>query len=136
MRQFIRHPVNIPIEVCVIGHIPMEETTHASDLGTGGLVFRSQKNIEPGTFVNIKIPYFQPAFETEAKIVWCRKHHHGAELGVEFLNVDDAFKARMVEQACQIENYKHSVRRKEGRDLTTQEAAAEWIGKYAAKFQN
>jgi hypothetical protein len=31
------------------------------------------------------------------------------ELGVEFLHQDDAFKARMVEQVCFIENYKKAV---------------------------
>ncbi len=40
----------------------------------------------------------------------------------------------MVEQVCQIENYKHEVYRAEGRALTAAEAAREWIGKYAADF--
>jgi len=136
MRKFIRHPVNIPIEVSTAGHGSTEETSRASDIGAGGLVFHSQTNVKPGTLVDIKIAFVQPVFETKAKVVWCRNHQHGTELGVEFLNSDDAFKARMVEQACQIENYKHSVRRDEGRNLTTQEAAVEWIGKYAAKFDN
>lgn len=136
MRRFIRHPVNIPIEVSITGYITSDELSQASDLGAGGLAFHSNQNIEPGTIVCIKIPYIQPEFETDAKVVWCRKRLKGTELGVEFLTLDDAFKARMVEQICYIENYQHAVKRREGRNLTIQEAAVEWVSKYAANFPN
>lgn len=36
-------------------------------------------------------------FESVAKVAWCRETEHGYELGVEFLDQDDAFRARMVE---------------------------------------
>ncbi len=134
MRRFIRHPVNIPIEVTVTGHLPLDATSISSDLAAGGLAFHSKHNIEPGTLVCIKIPYVQPAFETNAKVIWCRKRLEDNELGVEFLTLDDAFKVRMVEQVCYIEDYKHSIKRDEGRNLTVQEAAGEWISKYAADF--
>lgn len=134
MRQFIRHPVNIPIEVNVTGHIASEIMPQASDLGAGGLSFHFHQYIEPGTLVSIKIPYTKPAFETDAKVVWCRNRSNGTELGVEFLSADDAFKTRMVEQICHIENYQHAVNRNEGRNLTVEEAATEWVNKYAANF--
>jgi hypothetical protein len=134
MRQFIRHPVDIPIEVSVTGHIASEIMPHASDLGSGGLSFHFHQYIEPGTLVSIKIPYTKPAFETDAKVVWCRNRSNGTELGVEFLCADDAFKTRMVEQICHIENYKHAINRNEGRNLTAEEAATEWVNKYAADF--
>ncbi len=134
MRQFIRHPVRIPIEVSAPGHVFMQDETHSSDLGSGGLAFLSQLEIEPGTFIQISIPHVKPKFETEAKVVWCRRRGHGSELGVEFLNSEDAFKARMVEQVCHIENYKNRVVAREGRNLSLQEAALEWVSKYAADF--
>jgi hypothetical protein len=134
MRKFIRHPVNIPIEVNVTEHITSEIMPKASDLGSGGLSFHYNQYIEPGTLVCIKIPYTKPAFETDAKVVWCRKRSDGTELGVEFLSADDAFKTRMIEQICHIENYKHAVNRNEGRNLTVEEVANEWVNKYAADF--
>ena len=134
MRQFIRHPVNIPIEVSITGHIALDQMPHAYDIGYGGLAFRYHHNIEPGTLVRIKISYIQPEFESEAKVVWCHKQSQWTELGVEFLTADDAFKSRMVEQICYIENYKQAVKRIEGRILTIQEAATEWISKYATDF--
>ena len=56
------------------------------------------------------------------------------DLGVEFLDRRDAFRARMVEQVCHIENYRKTVYHTEGRVLAGKEAALEWIGKYAAHF--
>ncbi|MCZ7563309.1 MAG: hypothetical protein M5U08_05410 [Burkholderiales bacterium] len=40
----------------------------------------------------------------------------------------------MVEQVCHIEEYRRAVARDEGRTLSTEEAAAEWIAEYAARF--
>jgi hypothetical protein len=50
------------------------------------------------------------------------------------LNPEEAFKVRMVEQICHIEHYRKEVLASEGRRLTTQEAATEWISKYSSKF--
>ena len=44
------------------------------------------------------------------------------------------FKARMIEQICYIENYRHAAKSDEDRTLTFEEAAMEWIDKYAADF--
>jgi hypothetical protein len=53
---------------------------------------------------------------------------------VQFLDAADAFRARMVEQVCSIERYRREVRRREGRVLSGQEAAEEWIREHAARF--
>lgn len=56
------------------------------------------------------------------------------DVGIELLNRDDAFRARMVEQVCHIEKYRRTVKETQGRSLTGEEAAMEWIGKYASTF--
>jgi len=40
----------------------------------------------------------------------------------------------MVEQVCSIESYQKKIYETEGRRLTTEQAAMEWIAKYAAQF--
>ena len=40
----------------------------------------------------------------------------------------------MVAQICQIEDYKRGVAQHEGRALSSEEAAREWIGTYAEEF--
>ena len=68
------------------------------------------------------------------KVAWCRETEHGYELGVEFLDQDDAFRARMVEQICHIETYREQVQQTEHRDLSPEQAAHEWISKFAEEF--
>lgn len=136
MREFIHHPVNIPIEVSIACHQAEDMISQSSSLGVGGLVFLTKHAISPGTRVWISISYSQFDFITEAKVIWCHKYQHGSELGVEFLNADNAFRLRMVEQICHIENYRLELSRNEGRTLTADEAAIEWVTKYSADFPN
>lgn len=133
MRRYIRHPAGIPIEVKAQG-----EMTHGIhnivNLGVGGLAFRCPRDFAQGEVVEIRIAFVQPPFDAEARVAWCKPHGSGFELGIEFLNREDAYMARMVEQVCHIENYQKTVSRTEGRQLSLEDAAREWISKYAAKF--
>jgi hypothetical protein len=49
------------------------------------------------------------------------------------MNTNDAFTARMLEQVWQIINYQNRLEQ-EGRLLSIEEAALEWIDRYAAYF--
>jgi len=134
MRQFIRHPVDVPIEIGTDESTP-PAAFHTHDISRGGLAFRCSFAVAAGASVEIRIPYVKPAFEARARVVWCRPHDADSyELGVCFLDAEDAFLARMVEQVCHIEDYRQSVYRIEGRELSSEEAAMEWIEKYAAQF--
>lgn len=126
-RQFIRHPVSLPIEAC---HAPAE----AYCLGVGGLAFRCASGADPGSFLHLRISSVTPEFEIDARVVWCRSREDCVELGVEFLTAEDAFRVRMVEQVCHIENYRQKMHELLGRTLSFEEAAAEWIGRYSAAF--
>jgi PilZ domain len=133
MRHFIRHPADIPIEVSA-GDQLVHATRHIHNVSLGGLAFESDGELEPGIIVEVRIPFVRPMFETKARVVWCSALEGGFELGVAFLDPEDAFRARMVEQVCHIENYKKVVYQAEGRLLTAEQAAMEWIGKYASQF--
>lgn len=132
MRRYIRHPAGIPIEVKT--HQQSHGTHKTVNLGVGGLAFRCDREFAHGEVVDIRIPFAHPPFDVEARVAWCKPHDDIFELGVEFLNKDDAYMARMVEQVCHIENYQKEILRAEGRQLSLEEAAQEWINKYAAKF--
>jgi hypothetical protein len=133
MRQFIRHPADIPIEVSA-GDPSAQALLETRNVSLGGLAFHAERELELGLVVEIRIPCVRPAFETRARVVWCRARNGGFDLGVEFLDPKDAFRARMVEQICHIEDYRKTVHESEGRQLTGREAAMEWIAKYAAEF--
>ena len=134
MRQFIRHPVDVPIEIRS-GHCEACAEFHTQDISLGGLAVLSKDAVEPGSLIEVRIPYVQPAFEARARVAWCRPRRGGGhEVGVSFLDAADVFLARMVEQVCYIEDYRKSVAREEGRELSSEEAAGEWIEKFASQF--
>ncbi len=134
MRKYIRHPINIPIEVTELTGRASDDTFESMNLSIGGLGFRSNKAIKDGKKVKIRIDYIESTFEAEARVVWCREGRGFSEIGVEFTNLQDAFAARMVEQIIYIGNYKDEIYKKEGRVISFEEAAGEWISKFAAKF--
>lgn len=54
----------------------------------------------------------------------------------EDLTAQDAFKARMEAQCFQVERYRMALLINEGRRLTPDEAAVEWISRFAEAFAN
>lgn len=132
-RRFIRHTVNVPLEVELLpGAQPAAE--QGVNVSHGGLAFTSDARLEPGRIVKLRIPTVEPPFEARARVAWCRPEDGRFLIGAEFLDPDDAFQSRMVQQVCTIENYRREVLEREGRALDTNEAAAEWIRKYGGRF--
>ena len=133
IRRYIRHTLDVPLEV-KMGGAPLAEFDHGVNVSHGGLAFLSDKCLDIGAIVELRIPTVDPPFEAEARVVWCRPERKRFLVGVEFMEAGDAFRSRMVEQVCSIESYRERVRESEGRALTSQEAAAEWITKFAGRF--
>jgi hypothetical protein len=134
MRQFIRHPVDVPVEVRARGS-GTATALHTHDIGLGGLAIQSESEVSVGSIVDIRIACVQPPFSAHARVAWCHpRNGQGFDIGVTFLDAEDAFLARMVEQVCHIEEYRKSVQRTERRVLSSEEAALEWIDKHAARF--
>lgn len=132
-REFPRHAVQVPLELDrVAGSAPLME--QGVNVSFGGLAFLSNSCPQIGAILRLRIPMVQPAFEANARVAWCTPEAGKFLVGVAFLDSSAAFKSRMVQQVCSIENYRQEVQQREGRTLTTQEAASEWISKYAERF--
>ena len=133
MRSYIRHPSDIPIE---FRQEPVSsiETNTLHDVSCGGLSFVAAAPLEPEAIIKVQINCVDPVFEAPCRVSWCRAMRDQYLIGVEFLAAQDEFRARMVEQICHIEHYKREVLAREGRQLTGEQAAQEWIGKYAHAF--
>jgi hypothetical protein len=132
-RRFIRHTADVPIEVRSVPGMPLVPQ-HGVNVSEGGLAFTSDACLDPDQTIEVRIAEVDPPFEAHARVVWCRPEAEGFLVGVQFLDATDAFKARMVEQVCTIEKYRQDVLENEGRELDSQEAAAEWITRYAGRF--
>lgn len=131
MRRYIRHPFDVTIRYTV------DETAgngkELKNISEGGLCFHSPTPIDTGSRIRIEIPIEPEAFVAEGIVVWCRRHE-GYEIGVQFDEATQSFSLRMVEQVCHIKHYQREVLAKEGRRLSNEEAALEWISKYAKVF--
>ncbi len=134
MRSYIRHPSDIPIEYQVDTDEPRAGRERLNNIGNGGLSFSSRRALAVGSVIVIRISHLQPAFEIRGEVAWCRPEGEGYAIGVSFLEADDRFRVRMVEQVCHIEHYKAEVLANEGRALSGEQAAREWISRYAGSF--
>jgi len=132
MRHYLRHPSSIPIEL----HVGPSASGRRllKDIGEGGLCFRAHIHLEPGTEIHILIPVQHPPFEADGVVTWCRGEGNEFEVGVRFCGAVSDFALRMVEQLCHIEQYRRDVLQREGRRLTSEAAAAEWISRFAGQF--
>lgn len=133
MRSYIRHPADIPIEFRPTPAADLQ-TRQLHDVSCGGLSFVSEIPLEAGAVITVRIDCVEPVFEAQCRVSWCRRLPDGYLIGAEFLHAQDEYRARMVEQICHIEHYRHEVLTREGRALTGEQAAREWIGKYAEDF--
>ena len=133
-RAFIRHTVNVPLEVKVVPSAPAQNN-EGVNISEGGLAFTVDSCIPDNTVIELRIPTVTPPFEAHARVVWCRAEGSKFLVGAQFLESDDAFQSRMVQQVCAIENYRRE-QMQQGRMLDSQQAATEWITKFAGRFPN
>lgn len=134
MRSYIRHPSDIPILIQLASTSNQADQSQLNNVSYGGLAFESRKPFTPGRLVQLNINYVEPAFIAEGIVTHCNEEADHYVVGIEFTDRQDVFVARMVEQICHIEHYKREVARHEGRKLTGQEAAREWIERFAEDF--
>jgi hypothetical protein len=132
-RRFIRHPTDIPIDVELADAVPARQE-YLANISEGGLCLQSSFALEKGTLIRIRIPLVKPLFAEIVRVAWCRRAYNHFDVGVEFIERHSIFRVRMIEQVCHIEHYKRDVYAREARALTTEQAAMEWIEKFAEDF--
>jgi hypothetical protein len=105
-----------------------------TNISAGGLVFELLHPVEVGARLTISMQQVWPGYTARGTVAWCRQVNDGYEAGIQFNETTEAFKARMVAQFCQIEDYRRDMAESEGRLLSSEEAAREWIVQYAEEF--
>ncbi len=130
-REFIRHPVDIPVQVY---RRPGQDSREGlSNLSLGGLAFASDRcwSVGENITVTMAVPF---ELEITGRVVWCRRMDQRYEVGLTFTSPAEAYKGRMIEQVCHIEHYRRELEQRQGRRLTLDEAANEWIEHFADRF--
>ncbi|MFO7604056.1 MAG: PilZ domain-containing protein [Gammaproteobacteria bacterium] len=133
LRRYIRHPSDIPIEYAVCDG-QAKRARPLADIGMGGLSFQVQEYLTVGQHLQLRIPSIRPDLQIQAVVSWCDRVEAGYQVGIRFLQDQDRFIMRMVEQVCHIEAYRQKIQTEEGRRLSATEAACEWIKRFAEDF--
>jgi len=128
-RAYVRHPIDAPVHI----YPQYQLDVKMRDIGHGGVAFQSNVELSAGTLLIVVIPHLQPVFEETCTVCWSKPSGDGFEIGARFLDQDALFRVRLVEQVCHIEAY-HQQALQDGRNLSLEQSAREWVAKYAAEF--
>ena len=133
-QSFIHHPSAVPVKMVVSdSQFPLPTIQVAASTG----VYIHTTTCYPlNSCVEVEINVQSPAFFAKGYICSCEAVTDGLgfQTGVVFDCPETAFAVRMIEQVCHIEQYRQQVSNTEGRELTIDCAAAEWITHHAANF--
>ena len=134
-RQFFRHPINVPIKLRVAAH-DRPFVSNSSDISLGGLNFSWPKKLSKGTLIDITIPVKEKLFDIKAKVVYSKEERKTARFrtGVSFTDFPSAFKARLAEEVLEILEFRKSLSRQLGYEITEEDAAKRWVGEFAGRF--
>ncbi|MGR9090981.1 MAG: hypothetical protein ACU85U_10430 [Gammaproteobacteria bacterium] len=100
--DFIHHPQQFPLEAKRLRSWG-RSTRMESSTGDMGLSFVSRKYIPPGSEMELSIPLRGDVQKFHGHVVLVREIVGGYEIGVWLASADEASRARIVEQICQLE---------------------------------
>lgn len=126
--SYIQHPANTPLQLqahptLIPHHTPLPI----------GLICNTDSAFDTGTAVEITSPRLAPQMRALGRIAWCRCQGNGYQVGVLFYHARDLYNIRMLEQLCHIKHY-HKLLNADGKAVSLEVAALEWIEKFAAHF--
>ncbi|KSW22535.1 MULTISPECIES: PilZ domain-containing protein [unclassified Pseudomonas] len=133
MRQFLRHPCDLPVELVVRRQLFLPRQ-RLYNISLGGVACNAPRGFRRGTAVELRIPLLGDAARYPGVVAWSRKLSDDYLVGVAFLDEDTLFRARMVEQVCQIEHFRRQRERESGQAQPVEDTAREWIACNAADF--
>lgn len=135
MRRFLRHPSDMPVEL-VLRKQAFLPRQRLNNISLGGVACNCSRHFRSGTAVEMRIPLLGDQARCPGVVAWCRKLANDYLVGIAFIDEDTLFRARMVEQVCQIEHYRHQRELELGQPLAIEAVASEWIAAHAADFSN
>ncbi len=134
-RKYFRHPIQVPLKLRP-AQGGSDPAVRSHDLSLGGLNFIWSQKLSRGTMLDITIPVKEKNFELRAKVTYSREDRKTAHYstGVTFVDFPSAFKARLAEEVLQILEFRKSISRERGREVSEEEAASQWVREHASHF--
>jgi len=137
IRKYIRHITGIPIEVSLdyapVNLVESEDDT-ITNVSLGGLSFIATERLDINEHIKVRFPVLREDAELGGKVVWCKETHRGYEVGLEFDDPKEIDRLKVIEHICHIENYRKEIESREGRKVNCEQAAREWVSRFAGNF--
>lgn len=133
-RKFYRHPASVPMRCRRRGHRKGDDGS-TRNVSNGGVAFVSPKPFTPGDVLELEFPSLRHNVNIQGEIVWTTPldtHHYLS--GLRFNDEHERLRARLVEQMCEIDRYHRVQNERYGRDLSREEAAEEWVTRFAERY--
>lgn len=135
IRRHVRHVTGIPVEVNLEYHQNYEASEDTiTNVSIGGLCFIASDRLDIDEPIQVRFPVLDENTSIDGKVAWCNKTERGYEVGLEFTDPEEVERLKMIDQICQIENFRRDLEQRDGRRLSSEQAAREWISKYAGDF--
>ncbi len=131
---YLQHPSEVPLYAKRKKSRQKDTTSQEQTALNTGLCFRTTDSFAADTTIEITLFLNGSALNAEARVAWVEKDGDSHWVGVNFTNSESSYTMRMAEQICQIEHYRQDVLATQGRRLSQEQAAAEWVERYAARF--
>ena len=133
MRKFLRHPSDMPVEL-VLRRQSCIPRQRLNNISLGGVACKSSRGFRRGTSVELRIPLLGDQARYPGVVTWCRRQESDYLVGIAFIDEDTLFRARMVEQVCQIQHYRQQLEHESGQPVAIEQCAQDWIARHAATF--
>lgn len=133
IRRHIRQVTGIPVEVSFEYQNQVEED-EITNVSLGGLCFIASDRVAIDDRIRVRFPILNQDTSIAGRVVWCNKTGRGYEVGLEFDSSAEIERLKTIEQIHHIEKFREEVRKRDGRNLSSEQAAREWVRKYAGEF--
>ena len=140
-RRFIRHPLSLPLSYEVVKPGLAKgrggKRSETINVSMGGLLFASKHSAQPGSMIAIKMPFEDKMFSVKAKVIRCVNNSETKlyDIAVSFFRINEAFKAKMIEQIYLIAEFRDLLSLQTGKQVSLEEASRKWIKRYSARFK-
>ncbi len=130
---FIKHPNDIPLDFS-IDTPPAYVAANKLKVHEGGMVFEANASLPIGARIHLTVNLKNNDFILTGIVAHCIYiDDNRCHVGVQFEQDNEHHSMRMIEQACHIEHYRKQACQY-GRSISEEEAAKEWISRFAAHF--
>jgi hypothetical protein len=128
--EFVEHPSSIPIDTEALEISSYSESAPGS---FWGLKIQSVRQAPLGAPICITFALGKGKIKAQGKIVRCEANGDGYDLWVQFSSFIDCHKARMAEQACQMEAWRKE-QESHGETLEPNLAYSKWLNLFSSGF--